>query len=87
MDPHNKSIFHYVVDKSRFVNSECNNYSPPFLTYIPYPVFNINVDIENDLKGMTKLNTKCSQHKYNPVNQNLIQNTNYHQFAKSNKKQ
>jgi hypothetical protein len=62
-----KSIFDYVVDQSRFVNdNECNNYTPPFLTYIPSGIPKMNVDIENDLKGMTKPMTKCSECKYKP---------------------
>jgi hypothetical protein len=30
--------------------NECNNYTAPFLTYIPSGTPNLNVDIENELK-------------------------------------
>lgn len=70
----NKSIFDYVVDQSRFINkNECNNYTAPFLTYIPSGVPKMNIDIENDLKGMTKPTTKCTDCKYQPEDPNLIQ--------------
>ena len=63
----NKSIFDYIVDKSRFVNdNECNNYTAPFLTYIPTGTPTINVDIENDLKGMSRITSKCINCKYTP---------------------
>lgn len=69
----NKSIFDYIVDKSRFVNdNECNNYTAPFLTYIPSGTPNRNVDIENDLKGMSRITTKCTDCKYKPENLNNI---------------
>lgn len=65
----NKSIFDYIVDKSRFVNNnECNNYTAPFLTYIPSGIPNRNVDIENDLKGMSRITSKCVDCKYKPEN-------------------
>ena len=42
----NKSIFDYVVDSSMYINqNECNNYSAPFLTYIPVGTPQLNVDI------------------------------------------
>lgn len=61
----NKSIFDYVVDDSKFINTnECNNYTAPFLTYIPTGVSVKNVDIENDLKGMTRPYTRCTDCQY-----------------------
>ncbi len=61
----NKSIFDYVVDNSKFINqNECNNYTPPFLTYIPTGVSSKNVDVENDLKGMTRPYTRCTDCQY-----------------------
>ena len=63
----NKSIFDYVVDQSMYKNKdECNNYTAPFLTYIPSGVDSKNVDIENDLKGITRIVTKCNNCKYIP---------------------
>lgn len=73
-DQSNKSIFDYVIDKSRFVNkNECNNYTAPFLTYIPSGIPKMNVDIENELKGMTKPVTKCTECKYQPEDVSLTQ--------------
>jgi hypothetical protein len=74
----NRSIFDYVIDNSRFVNkNECNNYTAPFLTYIPSGVPKMNVDIENDLKGMTKPVTKCSSCKYHPEDESLAQSSGF----------
>ncbi len=73
----NKSIFNYVVDQSRFINdNECNNYTAPFLTYIPSGIPKMNVDIENDLKGMTRPITKCNECKYYPENDSLSKSNN-----------
>ena len=70
----NKSIFDHVVDTARFQNkNECNNYTAPFLTYIPSGIPNINVDIENELKGINKPITKCSECKYHPDDTELVQ--------------
>lgn len=61
----NKSIFDYVVDNSKYINNnECNNFTPPFLTYIPTGVSSKNVDIENDLKGMSRPYTRCASCQY-----------------------
>lgn len=63
----NKSIFDYVLDSSMYVNkNECNNYTAPFLTYIPSGVSSKNIEIENDLKGISRIFTKCSKCKYIP---------------------
>lgn len=64
----NKSIFNYVVDPNKFKNdNECNNFTAPFLTYIPTGVVARNVDIENDLKGMTRPYTRCTAAQYSPA--------------------
>lgn len=61
----NKSMFDYVVDNAKYVNvNECNNYSPPFLTYVPSGVAVQNIDIENDLMGINKPYTRCNSCKY-----------------------
>ena len=74
----NKSIFSYVVDDSMYRNkNECNDYTPPFLTYIPSGVQERNINIDSDLRGMTKPYTKCVACKYTPehyVNERSIQN-------------
>jgi len=73
----NRSIFDYMVDNSKFVNkNECNNYTVPFLTYIPSGTPNLNVDIENELKGMSRPITKCTSCKYHPEDETLPQTSN-----------
>ena len=48
-----KSISDYVLDNSMYINkNECNDYTPPFITYIPGGV--PNIDAENELKGMNR---------------------------------
>ena len=69
----NRSIFDYVVDPSMYINqNECNNYTAPFLTYIPTGLNERSILIENELKGMNRLNTKCQSCKYEPEDSNLI---------------
>lgn len=61
----NKSIFDYVIDTNAFINtSECNDYTPTFLTYIPLGTPKQNVDIENELRGTTRNSSRCSSQKY-----------------------
>jgi len=70
----NKSIFNYVVDSSMYINkNECNNYTAPFLTYIPSGLNEKSVVIENELKGMTRPYTKCVSCKYQPDEPGLAQ--------------
>ena len=65
----NKSIFNYVVNSSMYVNdNQCNNYTPPFLAYMPGGIQAKNVNIENDLKGITRAYSKCQSSKYQPGN-------------------
>jgi hypothetical protein len=60
-----KSVFKYIVDDSMYVNkNECNDYTPPFLTYISSGIQPQNIDIENELRGAFYHNTKCSKCKY-----------------------
>ena len=66
-DTSNKSIFDYVVNSSPHISAqECADYTPPFLAYIPTGVKAMNIDLENDLKGITRPNSKCNDCKYNP---------------------
>ena len=52
-----KSIFDYVLDNSMYINkNECNDYTPPFISYIPGGV--PNIDAENELKGMNRQSYK-----------------------------
>lgn len=63
----NASIFKYVTDSSMYINNnECNNFTPPFLTYIPSGISERNMDIESDLKGITRQTSRCDESKYNP---------------------
>ena len=63
----NKSIFSYVVDNAMYINNnECNNYTAPFLTYIPSGISTKSEDVENDLKGMTRPYSKCATCKFTP---------------------
>jgi len=67
----NKTIFDYIIDNSMFINkAECNDYTPPFISYIPSGIKTQNVDIENELRGSIYPNTKCTQFKYkgSPIN-------------------
>ena len=70
-----KSIFDYIVDSSMYINkNECNNYSAPFLTYIPVGTPQLNVDIENDLRGADRPITRCKETTYVPENIELATN-------------
>ncbi|NDC96120.1 hypothetical protein EB118_16070 [bacterium] len=73
-DAQNKSIFDYVTDISQFKNkNQCADYTPPFLSYIPLGVPTQNIDIENDLKGMPRPLSKCTDDKYKPTDTQLAQ--------------
>jgi len=79
----NKSIFEYVVDNSMYVNqNECDNFTPPFLTYMPGGIKPKNVDIETDLKGISRVYSKCQSCKYQPT-QNPIKYENKKECASS----
>jgi hypothetical protein len=63
----NKSIFDYMTDNSIFVNrNACDDFTPPFQAYIPTGTSSMNIDIENDLRGANRINTKCSECKFYP---------------------
>lgn len=69
-----KTIFDYVTDNSMYKNNnECFNSTPPFVSYIPIGVPSRNVDIENELRGTTRVLTKCSENKYYPESLNTVQ--------------
>lgn len=71
----NKSIFDYITDQTKFVNkNECFDTTPPFLNYIPVGTPIQNVDIENDLRGSIRNNTKCASCKFTPQQLNLASN-------------
>lgn len=61
----NKSIFAYVTDTTQFVNnSSCFDATPPFIGYIPIGVYSQNIDLENELRGSIRPNTRCTSCKY-----------------------
>jgi hypothetical protein len=71
----NKSIFDYVTDTSMFVNKgNCFDATPPFIGYIPIGVQNQNIDIENELRGATRPNTRCTSCKYQSQQPDLASN-------------
>lgn len=73
----NKSIFEYMTDNAIFVNrNACDDFTPPFLAYIPSGTSSMNIDIENDLRGVNRMNTKCTQCKYHPTTTPQTDNTN-----------
>lgn len=80
----NKSIFEYVTDTTQFINKDnCFNASPPFIGYIPMGIFSQNIDLENELRGAYRPNTRCTTCKYqgsqlasNGLDTNVMYNTN-----------
>ena len=61
----NHSIFKYVTDTNMFVNKiNSLDTTPPFLNYIPAGIPIQSVDIENDLRGINRPNTRCSSKKW-----------------------
>jgi hypothetical protein len=70
----NGSIFDYYTDTSMFVNkNKCNDFTPPFISYIPIGTTSKNINLENELKGMTRSNSLCATAKYKPVDSNLVE--------------
>lgn len=71
----NRSIFDYIVDQSMYVNSNsCFNSTPPFLAYIPKGTATQNIDVENDLRGIMRPYTSCTECKFKPLDANLASN-------------
>lgn len=66
-DKNSKSIFDYVTDVSLYKNEkQCADFTPPFLGYVQAGIPQMNVDIENDLRGADRLVSKCGTCKYTP---------------------
>ena len=64
-------IFDYYTDASMHINiNKCNDFSPLRLLKVN---FNKNIDVENELKGMTRCNSSCLTEKYKPTDLNLIE--------------
>jgi len=70
----NKSIFDYYTDDSMYINkNNCNLFTPSFFTQTPAGINQQHIDTENDLKGVNKKNSKCSDEKYTTSDPNLPQ--------------
>lgn len=71
----NKSILDYNLDTSAFINkNECNDFTPTFLSYIPTGIKEMNIDLENELRGSNRANTKCTTCKFNPSEEHIHTN-------------
>lgn len=61
----NKSIFSYMTNNNMFINTtECLDTTPGFLNYIPHGTPTQNIDVENDLRGAIRNNSKCTTQKW-----------------------
>ena len=70
----NRSIFKYMTDQSMFINNnECIDTTTIFLCYINVGTPKQNIDIENDLRGSTRNNTRCTSCKWKSPNPNLAE--------------
>jgi len=66
-DKNSKSIFDYVTDLSLYKNEkQCENFEPPFLAQVQAGVPQVNIEIENDLRGGDRILSKCGTCKYVP---------------------
>lgn len=71
----NKSIYSYRTDNNMYVNKNgCFDTTPPFFNYSPYGIREQNIEIENDLRNSKRLNNRCIDTKYLPVDVSLVQN-------------
>lgn len=58
----NKSIFNYVMDRSRFENANsCVDFRPPFGLSRQHVVPGQNIDVENALRGANRQLSKCKR--------------------------
>jgi hypothetical protein len=70
----NGSIFDYYTDNSMYINkNKCNDFTPPFISYIPIGVNEKNIHLENELKGITRNTSLCASAKYIPADSNLVE--------------
>jgi hypothetical protein len=64
----NKSIYGYVTNDNMFINNNsCFDVTPSFINYFPMGKPQQYVDIENELLGINRNNSKCSEKKYYPT--------------------
>ena len=79
----NKSILDYTINNDAFINkNECVDYTPTFINYTPQGVSNMNIDIENELRGSTRLNTRCASYKFSPKDGDIHTNGGSEDFFK-----
>jgi hypothetical protein len=70
----NHSIFKYMTDTNMYINkNRCLDDTPSFMPYISTGIPTQSVDIENDLRGITRPNTRCSSKKWQSPDQELIE--------------
>lgn len=82
----NSSIFQYMTDTNMFINNDnCLDSTPPFLNYISSGIPLENVDIENDLRGINRNNSRCSSKKWQSPNPGLAEIVSNQDFNTNNK--
>jgi hypothetical protein len=59
-----KTSFNWITDTNSKINVHCTDFTPPFLNYIPAGTPVQSVDIENELRGSSRYNTRCASCKY-----------------------
>lgn len=70
----NHSIFKYMTDTNMYINkNHCLDDTPGFTSSITSGIPTQSVDIENDLRGVTRPNTRCSSKKWQSPDQDLIE--------------
>lgn len=61
----NHSIFGYMTDSNMYINkNSCLDDTPVFTPYIQSGIPLESIDIENELRGTTRPNTRCSSKKW-----------------------
>lgn len=66
IDTTDKTTFNWITDSNSKTQVNCVDFTPPFLNYTPSGISTQNVDVENDLKGIVRKNTRCSMCKFHP---------------------
>lgn len=70
----NHSIFKYMTNTNMYINKNtCLDNTPSYMPYISSGIPTQSVDIENDLRGITRPNTRCSSKKWQSPDQELIE--------------
>lgn len=80
------SILDYYTDNSMYINKhKCADFTPPFISYLPIGINPKNIQLESDLKGITRLNSNCAEKKYVPKNLELATQLNNCYITKNTK--